>query len=372
MNLHERSGRSVGITAKLFSLIFFKQQLDTQYRLFLSTAATCAENASNTSVKISVLLHDNRIIFSKNYWGKNAGLTLFCSPLLTVFNRPCTKWFLSFSLSQRGDISTLNGGPLKLRDKFIYQGRYVSSTEKDINVRLAKAWTAIDRLSVIWKSDLTDKIKLSFFPSSYTAWYCYMDALLYCSILLYGCTTRTLTSHMEKRLDGNYTTMLLAILNKSWRQHPTKQQLYGHLPPITKTIQDEPNMRDTAGKVKSNSWAIYSCGLLHVDEQRQDDQLEPIYNKSVSIYDIAVKTSWEPWTIETGGDRGQGDLCWQLDIRMKKCSEWQQILSRRFEWKLLWKPSFYQSQLNFSWEKTMPSGDSNYSRQYFWLKLIPC
>ena len=23
----------------------------------------------------------------------------------------------------------------------------------------------------------------------------------------------------------------------TWRQHPTKQQLYGHLPPITKTIQ---------------------------------------------------------------------------------------------------------------------------------------
>ena len=31
--------------------------------------------------------------------------------------------------------------------------------------------------------------------------------------------------------------MLQAILNKSWRQHPTKQQLYGHLPLILKTIQ---------------------------------------------------------------------------------------------------------------------------------------
>ena len=38
-------------------------------------------------------------------------------------------------------------------------------------------------------------------------------------------------------IDGNYTRMLRAILNKSWRQHPTKHQLYGHLPPITKTIQ---------------------------------------------------------------------------------------------------------------------------------------
>ena len=28
-----------------------------------------------------------------------------------------------------------------------------------------------------------------------------------------------------------------AILNKSWRQHPTRRQLYGYLPPIMKTIQ---------------------------------------------------------------------------------------------------------------------------------------
>ena len=31
--------------------------------------------------------------------------------------------------------------------------------------------------------------------------------------------------------------MLRAILNKSWRQLPTKYQLYGHLPLITKTIK---------------------------------------------------------------------------------------------------------------------------------------
>ena len=57
------------------------------------------------------------------------------------------------------------------------------------------------------------------------------------SILLYGCTTWTLTKRLEKKLDGNYTRILRAILNKSWRQHYTRHQLYGHLPPITKTIQ---------------------------------------------------------------------------------------------------------------------------------------
>ena len=31
--------------------------------------------------------------------------------------------------------------------------------------------------------------------------------------------------------------MLRAVLNKSWRQYPTRHQLHGHLPRITKTIQ---------------------------------------------------------------------------------------------------------------------------------------
>ena len=97
--------------------------------------------------------------------------------------------------------------------------------KKDIDTWLTKAWTAIDRLAVIWKSDLTDKMKCSFFQAAVV------------SILLYGCTTWTLTKRMEKKLEGNYTRMLRAILNKSWRQHSTKPQLYGHLPPITKTIQ---------------------------------------------------------------------------------------------------------------------------------------
>ena len=57
------------------------------------------------------------------------------------------------------------------------------------------------------------------------------------SILLYGCTTWTLTKRLKKKLDGNYTRMLRAILNKSWWQHPTRHQLYGHLPPTRKAMQ---------------------------------------------------------------------------------------------------------------------------------------
>ena len=127
--------------------------------------------------------------------------------------------------NQAGHISTQDGTSLKMVDKLTYLGSSVSSTEKNIDTQLTKAWTAIDKLSVIWKSDLTDKMKCSFFQAAVV------------SILLYGCTTWTLTKRLEKKLDSNYTRMLWAILNKSWWQHPTKHQLYGHLPPIMKTIQ---------------------------------------------------------------------------------------------------------------------------------------
>ena len=127
--------------------------------------------------------------------------------------------------NKTGNITTLDGASLRLVDKFTYLGSIVSSTENDIDTRLTKVWTAIDRLSIIWKSDLTDEMKRSFFQAAVV------------SILLYGCTTWTLTKRLEKKLDGNYTRMLRAILNKSWLQHPRRRQLYGHLPPITKTIQ---------------------------------------------------------------------------------------------------------------------------------------
>ena len=132
---------------------------------------------------------------------------------------------MCFNKNQRTDISTLKSGSLKLVDKFTYPGSSVSSTENNIYTRLAKAWSAIDRLSDVWKSDLTDKIKRNFFQATAV------------SILLYGCTTWTLAKRIEKKLNDNCTRMLRAILNKSSKQHTTKQQLYGHLPPILKHIQ---------------------------------------------------------------------------------------------------------------------------------------
>ena len=171
------------------------------------TDADYADNMANTPNQAETLLHSLEQAASGIGLHVNAHKTEYM-----CFNRT-------------GDISTRDGTSLKLVDKFTYLGNSVSSTEKDIDTQLTKAWTAIDKLSIIWKSDLSDKTKRSFFQAAVV------------SILLYGCTTWTLAKHLEKKLDGNYTRMLRTILNKFWKQHPTRHQLYGHLPPITKTIQ---------------------------------------------------------------------------------------------------------------------------------------
>ena len=94
----------------------------------------------------------------------------------------------------------------------------------------------------VWKSDLTDKMKHSFFQ------------VVVMSILLYGCTTWTLTKRLEKKLDNNYTRMLRAILNKSWRKHPKSTNYTAtYLPSRKLSKLDEPDMQDTAGETGTSS-----------------------------------------------------------------------------------------------------------------------
>ena len=127
------------------------------------------------------------------------------------------------------------------------------------------------------------------------------------SILLYGCTTWTLTKFIEKKLDGNYTRMLRAISNKTWRHStPQRSSCTATYHPSRKLSKlNVPYMQGTAGELGTSSWVMYSCGPLHMDDQRQDDQLEPTNSSSVPIWDVALRTCRKQWTIiGMGAERG--------------------------------------------------------------------
>ena len=127
------------------------------------------------------------------------------------------------------------------------------------------------------------------------------------TILLYGCTTWTLTKRLDKKLDSNYTRMLRAILNKSWRQHPTRHQLYGHLPPITKTIQAR-RTRHVGHCWRSRDELIRDVLLWTptYGRAKQDDQHEHTFSSNVRIRGVALKTCQRRWTIGRSSGRGSG------------------------------------------------------------------
>ena len=106
--------------------------------------------------------------------------------------------------------SIFSGKSFRFIEKFAYLSSNITSTESNVNTQLVKAWTANDRLSIIWKSDLSDKIKRDFFQAATVL------------ILLYRCTIWMLKKRIEKKLDENYTRMPFTVFNKSWEQHPRK------------------------------------------------------------------------------------------------------------------------------------------------------
>ena len=98
--------------------------------------------------------------------------------------------------------------------------------------------------------------------------------------------------------------MVVSILYQYTQQNSSCTATYH--PPRKLSKLDKPDMQHTAGEVWTNPEVIYSRGLLHMDEQRQENQWELIYNSSEPIQNIAWKTSRKRWTGETGGRA----TCW--------------------------------------------------------------
>ena len=98
------------------------------------------------------------------------------------------------------------------------------SSGRDIKIRKAKAWKAINDMSKIWKSDISRATKKRFFFATVE------------SVLLYGSESWTLTPAMVKSLDGCYTRMLRTVFNVSWRDHLTNEELYRNIPKVSAKV----------------------------------------------------------------------------------------------------------------------------------------
>ena len=91
--------------------------------------------------------------------------------------------------------------------------------------RKGKAWAACNALHKIWSSNLSRDFKLKIFNAAIEP------------ILLYG--SETISKRHETLLDGIYTRLLMRVQNLSWKNHPTKQQIYGNIPSVSTTKSEK-------------------------------------------------------------------------------------------------------------------------------------
>ena len=132
---------------------------------------------------------------------------------------------VAYNTEENITISTKSGGQLEQVHDFQYLGAWVDQSEKDLKVRKALAWKACNKMRTLWRSNLSTSLKISFFRAAVE------------SILLYGAEAWTLTETLEARLDGCYTRLLMMVLNKNWRDHPTKEEIYGDLPKVSEVLR---------------------------------------------------------------------------------------------------------------------------------------
>ena len=70
------------------------------------------------------------------------------------------------SNSDDGNMKSNNCNIIKQVENFKYLGSFIRSTEKDIEIRIAKYWSALNSMRTIWKSKMSDNLKISFFRAT--------------------------------------------------------------------------------------------------------------------------------------------------------------------------------------------------------------
>lgn len=153
-----------------------------------------------------------------------------CNAVGLHINAPKTK-FMSFNIPEEFELKLGDGTVIgralteKKEQDFKYLGSWMDTSSKDLKIRKALTWVALNKMDKIWSSSLKRETKINLFRA--TGQY----------VLLYGSETWTINKKLNHSLDGCYTRMLRKVQNVSWKQHLTNKTLYNGLPSISNVIR---------------------------------------------------------------------------------------------------------------------------------------
>lgn len=115
------------------------------------------------------------------------------------------------TLNQNGTTKKVSDTPFNYVEEFTYRCNKICRRKSDVNAHISKSWGAVNKLSLVWRHGFPDIMKRSLFQATFI------------SILLYGCSAMTLSSKLERRLNGGDTCRLRLALNVTCRDCLTNE-----------------------------------------------------------------------------------------------------------------------------------------------------
>ena len=158
-------------------------------------------------------------------------------------------------------VHTRDGTTLRFESDFKYLGSWINSSEKDLKIRKGQAWSVLHSMKKVWTSTLSARLKRSLFVATVE------------SVLLYGAETWTLTTSLEKSLDGCYTRMLRMALNIPWQDHMRNSNLYAGWP---KAMNADSSSLGTVSATRSLPLAQPSSGSPPKARPRVGEDVSPL------------------------------------------------------------------------------------------------
>ena len=123
--------------------------------------------------------------------------------------------YITYNIDTEGSaLKTNDGTELEKVEDFQYLESWVDSTDKDIKIRKAQAYQALNKMNCMWNLNMRKEIKVRFFVAAIE------------SILLYGCDSWTVTPKIECMLNGTDRK----ATNIKWWERRTNAEVYEELP----------------------------------------------------------------------------------------------------------------------------------------------
>ena len=152
-----------------------------------------------------------------------------------------------------------------------------AANKQDFEIRKAMAWSACNKLKLIWSSNLSRFLKIRLFRATVE------------SVLLYNSETWTINKTMQRKIDGCYTRMLRMALNISWKTKTSNVDLYQKLTPVSQTIRER-RLRLSGHLVRHNEELAHNLVLWEPTGGRRNRGRQPVSYTDVLKQDTGLES----------------------------------------------------------------------------------